>query len=135
MNKKEQGIVDFKKIDESRKILGLGETATLKEIKKAYKELVKKFHPDKLGENRESKFGKNKFKKKEKQRYEDRMKEINMAYEILMDYCESYRYSFTRKEVEDFYSKYMEGFQEDWMWGHGAKKYKKDERKNDYRGI
>ena len=29
---------DFKKIDEARKILGLGEKATLKEIKNAYRE-------------------------------------------------------------------------------------------------
>jgi len=34
--------IDFNKIDEARKILGLGEKATLKEIKSAYREKAKK---------------------------------------------------------------------------------------------
>lgn len=116
-----QETIDFKQIDESRKILELGETATLREIKRAYREMAKIYHPDKC-------------KKREKKECEGRMKEINRAYKLLMEYCESYRYSFTQKDVEDFYSKYMRGFEEDWMWGPGKEKDKKEEGRS-YRGI
>jgi len=36
----------FGKIDRARKLLGLGEDASLKEIKEAYRRKAKKFHPD-----------------------------------------------------------------------------------------
>ncbi len=115
-----QNSIDFKDIDRSRKLLGLGETATLREIKKVYRELVKRYHPDKC-------------KEKDKRGCEKRMKEINKAYKLIMEYCENYRYSFTEKGVEDFYSRYMKGFQEDWMWGPG--KIKEGGKKIDHRGI
>lgn len=38
---------DYKKIDKARKILGLDETAALKEIKDAYWRLSHRHHPDK----------------------------------------------------------------------------------------
>ncbi len=111
---------NFEQIDKARKILNLGETATLKEIKEAYRGLVKRYHPDR-------------YKGRKKKEFEERMKEINKAYKLIMEYCENYRYSFTKKGVEDFYSKYMRGFQEDWMWGPG--KENKEVKKDDYRGI
>ena len=30
------------------------------------------------------------------------MKDINAAYRLLLEYCESYRFSFSREEVESF---------------------------------
>ena len=38
--------LSFKKIDAARKLLGLSSEATLQEIKEAYREKVKNFHPD-----------------------------------------------------------------------------------------
>jgi len=38
----------FGKIDRARKLLGLGEDASLKEIKEAYRRKAKKFHPDRI---------------------------------------------------------------------------------------
>lgn len=116
-------IIDFKKIDESRRILKLGESATLTEIKKSYRWMVKMHHPDKCSD-------------KDMKESEKQIREINKAYEILMDYCQSYRYPFTKKEVEDSYSKYMKGFSEDWMWGPGKEKDKQEGGKEgDYKGI
>ena len=122
-----EGSIDFKEIDESRKILGLGRAATLKEIKKAYKELVKKYHPDKSNSASDNN------DPNDPGNCDERMKEINKAYEILMNYCINYRYPFTKpgKGTDDSYSEYMQGFNEDWMWGHGAKKVKKKAGKND----
>ncbi len=91
---------EFKEIDHARKVLGLDESATLKEVREVYRELSKKYHPDRTGKRDSG----------------ERMKEINLAYKLIKDYCESYRFSFKKKEVEDFYSKYVKSFQEDWMW-------------------
>lgn len=99
--------IDFNKIDEARKILGLGEKATLKEIKDTYREKAKKYHPDFVSKN-----------KKNKKEYEDMMKKINEAYKILMDYCENYTYSFKKESVERHnkgYNSYADWFEDDWL--------------------
>jgi len=52
-------------------ILGVSRNATPEEIKKAYRQLVKKWHPDRHQEN--------------KQIAEEKFKEIQEAYEVLSD--------------------------------------------------
>jgi len=92
----EKAEFDFKKIDEARKILGLCEKATIKEIKDAYKEKAKAYHPD-LNEN--------------KKEYHDIMKKINEAYKILMDYCENYPLPLKKGKIEE---KNL-NFESDWL--------------------
>jgi len=101
-------MTDHKKIDEARKALELGESATIPEIKKAYRRLSLKYHPDKCR-------GKN------KSEYEERFKEINNANEVLIDYCLSFRFDFneikdrnTREEerVKDHMRRFYDGW-----WG------------------
>lgn len=53
-------------------VLGVSKNASIDEIKAAYKELVKKYHPDKYRDNPLSSLA------------EEKMKEINEAYESLM---------------------------------------------------
>ena len=102
-------MANFKQIDEARKLLGLDEETTLEEIKKAYKKLAFKYHPDKCKEE----------KKKE---CEEAFKKINNANEILMAYCAGYRYSFKEKDVKkntmdkEFY-KHLKRFYDGW-WGN-----------------
>ncbi|WDD89847.1 DnaJ domain-containing protein [Fusobacterium nucleatum] len=55
-------------------ILGVNKNITKDELKKAYYELVKKYHPDKFENS----------SKKEKEKAENIMKDINEAYEYLM---------------------------------------------------
>jgi DnaJ-class molecular chaperone len=40
-------LANFTEIDEAQKVLGLSETATLKEIKRAYRTLAHRHHPEK----------------------------------------------------------------------------------------
>ena len=80
-------MANFKEIDEARRLLGLDQTATLEEIKDAYRQLSLKYHPDRCGEER-------------KKDNEEMMKRINHAKDILLIYCANYRYSFKEKDVK-----------------------------------
>ena len=74
-------------IDQARRLLGLGELASIAEIKTAYRQLCKTWHPDVLQCEATA---------------EREMKDINAAYKLLLSYCEAYRFSFSPEEVESF---------------------------------
>lgn len=89
-------------LQEALKVLGLGERATLREIKVRHRELVKRYHPDTgfAGEP-------------------DTIRNINAAYKILLDYVSNYRFSFAE---EEFYEQNPEEriwmqFSDDPLWG------------------
>jgi len=71
----------------SKSLLGLRETSTLKEIKLKYKNLMKKWHPDKHID--------------ELEKATKMSIQINEAYEVIMDYCNSYEYSFKEEDIRD----------------------------------
>jgi len=73
-------------IDQARRLLGLGERVSIGGIKTA-RQMCKKWHPDVL---------------KDEETANLRMKDINAAYRLLLDYCEAYRFSFSAEEVESF---------------------------------
>jgi len=70
----------------SKSLLGLREKSTLKEIKLNYKNLMKKWHPDKHPQDI------NKATKMSSQ--------INEAYKIILDYCNNYEYSFDEDDIK-----------------------------------
>jgi hypothetical protein len=74
-------------IDRARELLGLGDRASIQEIKIAYRRMCKQWHPDALDDD-SSGVGK--------------IKDINAAYRLLLEYCESYRFSFSPEDVEIF---------------------------------
>jgi DnaJ-class molecular chaperone len=88
-------MVNFNEISEARRLLGLGEAATLKEIKSTYRRLAHRHHPDKHIVASEEDM--------------ERMKKLNQAYKVLMDYCTDYRYSFREEAVARTYPN-----EEDW---------------------
>ena len=61
-------------------ILELPPFITKDDIKKQYKELAKRYHPDVYGSN-------------------EKMTEINLAYKVIMDYIDNFRYSFDDDEI------------------------------------
>jgi len=98
----------FEQIDEARKILMLDECATLEEIKRSYRKLAHKYHPDKHNA-------------KNKKEFEETFKKINRAKDILINYCARYSYSFKKidvaKNVMGSYSyEHLKRFYDGW-WG------------------
>ncbi len=110
------GELNFAQIDAARKLLGLGEQATLTEIKKAYRQLCKKWHPDKnVAENDAPQ--------------QQVMQEINKAYEVLITFCRHYNYSFKKEDIltQDPYQQWWERFvKNDPIWGFGGSNEKPD---------
>ena len=89
---------DFDKIEEARKLLKLPERATLKEVKDAYRTLCLKYHPDKCDKN--------------KKKSEEMFKKISQAYRIIIDYCASYQFPFTKTDVGE---ERLQNFYDGWF--------------------
>lgn len=75
------------------KILGIPNNASAEEIKKAYRILAKKYHPDINKENSEF--------------YEEKFKEVSAAYEILKDESKRIKYD---KDLESYNSSYSNNY-------------------------
>jgi len=94
-------MANFEEIDKARKLLHLGEEASLSQIKDAYRKLARRYHPDTYSGKEDG---------------QETMKEINWAYELLEDYCSRYKYSFTEKDVARAYPQeaYLKWWRENW---------------------
>lgn len=96
-------------IKAAAELLGLGEKASLAEIKKAYRRLSKKNHPD-VQQSSGPAAGR------------IPMHELTGAYQTLLQYCASYRFPFKpdadeQLEGEDWW---FERFGQDHLWGKGS---------------
>lgn len=82
----------FFEINEARKVLGLEEAASDREIETAYQRMSLKFHPDR-------------HKPEDKLETEQKMKDINWAYSLLKEYCArtECKYLFTEPAVARAY--------------------------------
>lgn len=87
-------------------MLGLGERASMNEIKSAYRAMLKRWHPDTAVSNDEKKNN-------------TMTMRIQDAYELLLRYCSGYRYQFdgndTAENAEAFW---MRRFGDDHVWGN-----------------
>jgi len=79
-------ISTIKTISDAIAILELPEEVTMNNIKSKYKVLIKKWHPDLCVENSDI--------------CKEMTIKINIAYKIIMDYCDNYIYSFSQKEMK-----------------------------------
>ena len=95
----------FNEIDKARKLLGLRERATLKEIKQAYRKMAFRYHPDRRGQVGDEE--------------DNMMKQLNWAYKLLLDYVANYSYSFTEEDVAKCYpyEEYLRRFRNGWFDG------------------
>ena len=99
-------MANFNEIDEARKLLGLGDTAKLKEIKSAYRKMAHRYHPDKNSADASTED-------------EEVMKRLNRAYQLLMEYCSNYEYSFGEEDVTRTYPRdeYLRRYHDEWFDG------------------
>jgi DnaJ-class molecular chaperone len=81
-------MANFLEINAARRTLGLSEAATLKEIKQAYRNMAFRCHPDRAGTDSGS---------------GERMKKLNRAYQVLMQYCARFHYTFREEDVARAY--------------------------------
>ncbi len=94
----------WQEIDWARTTLGLGERASLAEIKRAFRRRCKENHPDLLPPGQEPAIA---------------MQDINRAYRILLDYCAGFRFPLRRgigEEIDDE-EWWMDRFGNDPLWG------------------
>ena len=89
-------------LQEAIRILGLGDRATLKEIKTKHRELVKRYHPD-TGFTGEP----------------ETIRELNAAYRFLLDYVSNFRFSFAEDEFyeQNPEERIFKQFADDPLWG------------------
>ena len=74
----------FGEIEEARAFMKLPPLITAKELKKGYKELSKKMHPDCGGD-------------------EESMSKLSKSYKLLLGYMENYRFKLDEGEVSSQY--------------------------------
>lgn len=96
----------YEDLIEALKVFELREHATLREIRKKHRQLVKEYHPDHGNSD------------------PDRIRQINQAYQILRDYCANYRYTFALEEYlqQNPEERLQRQFFDDPLWGNGKKK-------------
>jgi len=96
-------MANFDEIEEARKLLGLSEEATLKELKSTYRRLAHHHHPDTHSSTTDEN--------------EAMMKKLNRAYKLLLEYCNNYKCSFREEDVARThpYEEDMRKWRENWF--------------------
>jgi len=94
--------MEFEDLREALDVFSLTGKASLQEIKARHRALVKRHHPDAGGSEN------------------DRIRQINAAYQILLAYCRDYRFSFSREEFLEQRpeERLRRQFAQDPIWGH-----------------
>ncbi|MGA1874380.1 MAG: J domain-containing protein, partial [bacterium] len=87
-----------------RKLLGLGEEASINQIKAAYRTLAKKYHPDTTQEAKEV--------------AEETMRKLNDAFQTLMEYSLHFPLPFKKEEMRTLDPEELlyEQFKDDWLF-------------------
>lgn len=95
---------DWDAIFEAKELLGLGDRATLGEIKRSYRNRCKQYHPDLVGDDRKK---------------GDMMRRLTRAYDVLLRHYNQFKIPLVPGdgdllEPEDWW---MDRFGQDPLWG------------------
>ena len=96
----------YEDILNAKDILKLPDQATMAEIKKQYRCLIRQWHPDTCLEN--------------SARCDEMTKKIVDSYRLISVYCSQYKYSFAKEDVEKYLTDeewWLEMFGSDPLWG------------------
>ncbi|NLC70047.1 MAG: J domain-containing protein [Desulfuromonadaceae bacterium] len=95
----------WNELEKALAIFSLSGPITLGEIKVRHRALIKKYHPDAAagGEN-------------------DRIREVNAAFRVLVDYCREFRFSLTREEFLNQHpeERLRQQFADNVVWGKAS---------------
>ena len=76
-------------LEEARKLLGLGPQASRQEIRSAYRQEARRWHPDRtLNPNEETE-------------YRQRMQQVNLAYQRILQFIEKYRFELVETSSQE----------------------------------
>jgi len=97
----EKTAMTYDDLEAARRVLGTSQHATLAEIKAQHRRLVKLCHPDVAGSTDP-----------------ERIRSVNAAYRLLVDYCAGYRFDFSRSAYYDQFpeERLREQFADDPIW-------------------
>lgn len=95
-------MANFDEIDEARRVLGLNEGATLKQVKIVYRRLAHKYHPDIC----------------KKPECQEMMVKVNRAFTLVVQYFSDYCYVFDEDAVERAYpyDEYLRKWKNAWRF-------------------
>ncbi len=95
--------MNYQELARALRVLGLGERASLAEIRGCYHQLARRHHPDAGGEDATA------------------IRRVNAAYRLLTSYCRNYRFCFSQEEfLEQFPEERLrQQFSDDPVWGGG----------------
>jgi len=71
----------IKQIKESLEFMDIPPLSSIKDIKRQYRKLSKKYHPDIVGDSK-------------------MIHKLNESYDVLMSYCENYKFTFDEYEIK-----------------------------------
>jgi hypothetical protein len=96
---------EWQTIDEARQLLNLAERATMGEIKRAYRQMCKRHHPDLVGEESPADAA--------------IIRELTRGYDLLMRYCDQFRIPLVPDDRDNIDPEdwWMDRFGNDPLWG------------------
>jgi hypothetical protein len=97
---------------EAAELLGISTPVTLAQVKEKYRDMMKKWHPDKCHEPAHC---------------QEMAAQIIIAYETILEYIEDFKFSFTERDVKnnlpiDRHDWWMDMYGQDPLWGSGNEK-------------
>ena len=92
----------YNELQEAIRVLGVGERASIGEIKTRHRVLVKRYHPDACNNSDQ-----------------EMIRKVNAAYRVVLDYVSEYRFSFAEQEFYDQNpeERIWRQFADDPLWG------------------
>jgi hypothetical protein len=76
-------------LEEARKILGLAKLASRHEIRSAYRQEARRWHPDRALDRRDE------------VKFRDRMQQVNLAYQRIIQFIEDYRFELEENSSQE----------------------------------